>query len=851
MHKPYRTVLSNGLRVLLLESHAAPVVSINLWANVGSANETDEEAGLCHLIEHMLFKGTGRRPVGEIARQVEAAGGDMNAYTSFDETVFYINMSSRKLDVGLDILADAAIDPTFDEEELRREKEVVVEEISRSEDNPSQMTSQDLFSRAYAVHPYRRPIAGNRETVRGVSRKHLLEFYRRWYVGPNLILIVVGDFDKDVLLPRIETLYSGIPQGKIPAQVIPAEPLQTEPRFTTRSMNINGRYLDLAYPIPNMVHEDTPGLDILSHLLGGGPSSRLEQIVKEKKGLVTAINSYAYTPRHPGLLVIGAILKDRDMRRTLPAILDEIAKLKAVPPMTVEFSRIREGIRSARIFEKQTVESLARKLAFLEGIAGDLNYEENYYRQLSELTPEDIQGLAMKYLPSDRITLSLSHPQGEQWSKKDLRAWLAPSPSKKPATTRRTAASPDAIHRFRLSNGLRVFVRENHQLPLVALRAVSLAGLRAETRANNGINHLTSLLLTKGTQHRNAREIAEMTESLSGHIDGFAGKNLLGLQASFLSEKIVEGLDLFLDLLRNPAFSEEEIAIEKGHTLTAIRNEEDSLVHLTMKNFLSTLYPRHPYGFSTLGTAATVRSLRRRDLEKFHQRVVHPGNLVLSVVGDVVADDLRVRFEEKLSSWKAKTGRTPAPALPEAPQKPLSITKLKDKHQAHIVYGFLGTHLRHPDRYPLEVMNNVLAGQGGRLFLELRDKQGLAYAISSSTQEGIEPGYVSVYMGTDPVKLDTALAGIQSELEKIRADLVTEEELDRAKRFIIGNYELDLQKNESIASLLAFYAIYGNAPEEAFRLPERIQAVTRQDILRVARKYLRPEASVLSVIKPA
>ncbi len=221
MQKPFKTTLSNGLRVVLLENHAAPVVSWNLWANVGSVNETDEEAGLCHLIEHMIFKGTSRRPVGQIAKEVEASGGDMNAYTSFDETVFYINMSSRKMDVGLDILADAAADPTYDQEELTREKEVVVEEISRAEDSPSQMVSQDLFTTLYHVHPYRRPIAGSRETVRGVSRQHLMDFYRRWYVGSNLIFIGVGHFNIPDLLPKIETLFSKIPAGSPPKQQIP------------------------------------------------------------------------------------------------------------------------------------------------------------------------------------------------------------------------------------------------------------------------------------------------------------------------------------------------------------------------------------------------------------------------------------------------------------------------------------------------------------------------------------------------------------------------------------------------------------------------------------------------------
>jgi zinc protease len=847
MEKSFKTTLSNGLRVLLLENHAAPVVSFNLWCNVGSVNEEDNEAGICHLIEHMIFKGTGRRPVGQIAKEVEAAGGEMNAYTSFDETVFYINMSSRRMDVGLDILADAAADPTFDGEELTREKEVVVEEISRSEDNPGQMVSQDLFSKAFSTHPYRRPIAGSRETVRGISRAHLLNFYKRWYVGSNLIFIGVGDFQKDEILSKIETLFAGIPAGSPPSQNIPEEPLQMEARSVTRAMAIEGRYLDLAVPIPNLTHPDVPALDLLSHILGGGESSRLEQAVKEKKGLVSSISSYPYTPRYPGLLVVGAVLKERALKETLQAVWQEIERLKTEPPSAVEFARARENIRSARVYERQTVEAMARKLGYFEGLAHDLQFEEEYYRRLAEVTPEEIRKVAEKYLLPERTTLSFCHPQTESWPVERLKNWLLePAALSKPPRGEKIVSG---IHLFRLSSGVRLLVKENRHLPLIALRSASLGGMRQETAGNNGISHLISLLATKGTAHRTAREISEEIENLSAHMDGYLGRNLIGLHGSFLSERMIEGMELFFDLLLHPSFPEEEIRKEKGHTVTAIRNEKDSLPHLVMKQFLSALYPRHPYGLPTLGTTATVKGFTRKELVRFYREAVRPQNLVLSVVGDVDAREIRERMEEKLRPWRLPKGLLPSPPLPKPPSRPITVTSRKKKKQAHLVYGFLGTTIRNPDHYAMEVMNSILAGQGGRLFLELRDKQGLAYAISSGSQEGIEAGYFAVYMGTDPQKLETAIEGIRKELKRITEEPVSGEELERAKRFLIGNYALDLQRNESVASLAAYNEIYGLGREELFRYPEKIERVTREDILRAAKRYLRQDRSVLSVIK--
>ena len=852
MNKPFRTVLSNGLRVILLETHAAPVVSLNLWANVGSVNETAEEAGLCHLIEHMLFKGTTRRAVGEIARQVEAAGGDMNAYTSFDETVFYINMSSKQYEVGLDILADAASDPTFDQEELTREKEVVVEEISRSEDNPSQMVSQDLFSKAFTTHPYRNPIAGDRNTVRGVSREHLMEFFKKWYVASNLIFIGVGDFNQEKILAQIENLYSKIPAGVAPHQTLPIEPVQKEIRLITRPMKVAGRYFDLAFPAPDLKHIDVPALDMLGQILGGGPSSRLDRALREEKQLVTSIGCSPYVSRFPGLFLIGGVLREKSLRETLQTTFEEIEKMQERPVSTVEFAKARDNIRSSRIYEKQTVQALARKLGHSEGLAEDLHFEDTYYQRLAELDVESLQEVIQKYLIKDKLTLAFGHPEGEKWSTDTIHGWLT---QKRPKPIQKSPASSKEIQFFKLPQGIRLIVKEDPLLPLIAIRTASLGGTRWETSKTHGASHLLASVMTKGTTTRTAREIAEDMEGLSGHVDAYSSRNIFGLQATFLSEKMTEGFNLFFDCLLHPHFPEEEIAKEKRHTLTAIRNEEDSLPQLAIRKFLETLYQKHPYALSSLGTLASVKKLTRAQLQNFYHSMIHPKNLVISVVGDVNAEDIRRRFVEKFASLEAKYLARASSAFPKLPKvssptKPIEIVQRRKKQQAHLVYGFLGTTLRHNDRLILDVLSAVLSGQGGRLFLELRDKQGLAYTVTTSSQEGIEPGYFFAYMGTDPQKLETALKGVKSELEKVRKELVTVTELERAKKYLIGNYELDLQKIQSVSGLLALNEIYDLPRDEIARYPEQIEAIQREDLRRAAQKYLNPDHAILSIIRP-
>src|SRR6476661_7256721 len=193
MNAPLRYQLPNGLTVVLQQNHASKVVAFQAWVGVGSADEPPELAGIAHVFEHMLFKGTARRRVGQIAHEVEAAGGEINAWTSFDQTVYHLVLASRFFDTGLDILADALQNSSFDPVELERELKVVLEEVKQGEDNPARVATQALFSTAYARHPYRRPVIGYEKTVAQVTRKRLLDFFQRWYLPNNMTLVVVGD----------------------------------------------------------------------------------------------------------------------------------------------------------------------------------------------------------------------------------------------------------------------------------------------------------------------------------------------------------------------------------------------------------------------------------------------------------------------------------------------------------------------------------------------------------------------------------------------------------------------------------------------------------------------------------
>lgn len=357
--------------------------------------------------------------------------------------------------------------------------------------------------------------------------------------------------------------------------------------------------------------------------------------------------------------------------------------------------------------------------------------------------------------------------------------------------------------------------------------------------------------MIKGTKNLNAKQIATAAEAISGSLNANSGKNTWGVSATFLSEKWDAGLNLFSDVLNNPVFDETEVAKEKKWHLENIRQQEDSLSHLAFKKFHSLLYKKHPYGWPMLGTKKTISSLTAKHLKNYYNNLNNPAQMVLGAVGDFTDEALLNYLSSKidvLENKKTKILRlnsdSPAPKL----QKGL-IKKAK-KEQSHIVMGFMGTTVNNPDRYPLEVLNNVLSGQGGRLFLKLRDEQSLAYTVTATVMEGIEPGYFAVYIGCEPKKVEAAIEGIYRELQKIIDEKISETELKRAQNYIIGNYAIDLQRNNTVVSTLVYNELYGMNLSDFDNYTQKILIVTSEDIMQVAREYLTLKSPTIAIAGP-
>ncbi len=857
--------LPNGLTVVLEQQRHAPVVAFQVWVKVGSADESPEEVGLAHLHEHMLFKGTGRRGLGEIARSIEAHGGEINAWTSFDQTVYHVVMASRHARQGLDVLADAVRNSSFDAAELTREIEVVCEEIKRSLDMPGRRASKALFGEAFKTHPYGRPVIGFEADVRAHTRERVLAFYGKHYQPSNMVLSAVGDFDEATLRSQVDELFGGEwARAPHPAFFRSPEPDFSGVRVVLQRDEVKDAHLHLAFQIPGVEHPDTAALDVLAMLLGQGDASRLSLEVRRKRSLARDVNAWAWTPRERGLFAASLTTTPATLCDAFEETVRVMATLTRVEAEPDEVETIKALIEAEAVYQRETVQGLARKLGYYESMAGGLEREASYYEAISQVTASQLREVADTYFTFDRAVVTGLLPQETQLSEARVREVLTHVAAHRPATLpARTLAAPTpmrlvgnvrkekpgtSVHK--LDNGATLIVREERAVPLMALRASFHGGVRYETPEESGLTALLSRTITRGTNTLGAEAFSHLVDSMAGSLSAIAGRNSMSLRGEFLSKHFERAFELFADSLQHPAFSDEEFERERAQQLQDIASRDDRPSSLAFELFAKTLWLRHPYRQSTLGEKETVEALTPHALRRYHAKWMDPSQMTLAVVGDVDTDQVLERARAALGGTRGGSAAAPVVAPEPAWNGPRESRRTLQKAQTHLVLGFPGARMTDPWRRGLEVMQTLLSGQSGRLFLELRDKRSMAYSVSAMLMEGIDPGSFSIYMGTSPEKVEAALAGIRAELAKLQVDLVTDAELSRAKEHLIGTQGIGLQRNGARAGVMALDACYGLGAEAFLRYPEEIAAVTAEDLRSAAQRVIDFKREALAVVGP-
>jgi zinc protease len=856
------TALPNGLRVVLQPVGFAPVVSVSMWVNVGSADETPAEAGLAHLHEHMIFKGTARRGLGQIAAEVEGAGGEINAFTSYDQTCYYLTLGKDELALGLDIIADAVGGAAFDPHELKKEIEVVLEEIRLYRDLPAHHVSESCWAKVFGTHPYGRPILGSPASLSPLRRADVLRFYKQRYRPGNMVLSVAGDFDRDKTMKLIHNLFGGWRGGAVKRAPRAVEPPQTAFQSLVLRDPIRQSHLYLAWRGTNWQEPYAAELDLLSMILSHGDSSRLEHRVKSIKQLVHDVSAHVFAPRDPGIFGVDAVTNPELLPAAVGAILREVYRLRVEPVQEEELERAKRNLEAAFIGKHETAGGIGHSLGYSVSLTGDIRLEEDYLRRVMAADRATLKQAAQKFLTHAHLTAAALTPDNDTFTEADLdriarEAYVAPVPTAKIVGKSRPGVAPALVgfagrkgrlKMATLANGLRVAVQESAHAPLVAIRAMLAGGLRAERAEQSGIANLTAHLLSRGTQEKSAITFAKIVEGMAGSLHGFSGQNSIGVAAEFLSRDFTRAIELTAEAMLTPGFRQLEVKRKKDELVGLIREHNDEPSQVARDLFMRTLFGDHPYARPLLGTEESLQGLNAEDLEAHWRSLLHPKNLVIALAGDVDFDDAVAQVDKAFGRMKQGKFKPLALPSPKPAAEPTIVAASRKKEQTHIFAGFLGCPLASPDEHALHLLNAALSGQGGRLFLELRDKLHLAYSVYSFFREGVERGTFGVYIATNAASADRAQEAMLAQLRRVLDQPPHGAELRRAKRRLIGSQQLDLQTAGSVALTIGLNELLGLGYRTHLKLDEQIRRVTDPLAAKVARKYLTLENIVVAKV---
>ncbi len=824
--------LDNGLTIILDADSSAPVISTQAWVETGSIHEGDFlGAGLSHLLEHMVFKGTENYDGKAISDTVQAAGGEWNAYTTYDRTVYYIDGPATSAQTFLKVLLEMVFKPSFPIDEFEKEKDVIRREIDMYLDDPDDRNSQLVSSTAYTVDPRRQPIIGHMDLFNQVTHEDMVDYHRKRYSTENTFLSISGDFNKEDMLIFLKEIGGQIKRSFTHLAHASIEPTQIGQRLQRDTFAIPASKLNLAWQVPGLEHHDTPALDLLSTILGAGRSSRLYQNIREQQGLCHHISSWSSSPPgRTGMFGVSAIV-DVEKREPLQAtILEEITKLTN-SDLHDELAKVTRMTLASQFRTLTTASGRASDLASNWHETRNLNFTRDYLDQVTRVTTEDLQRVAHTYLVPDKLTITSLDPEG----------------TKEAHQVKDNSTQREEMETRTLKNGLTLVTQRDGRIPTVSITLATLTGLPSETSANCGINNLLAKLLAKGTQSRSAEEIAITMDAMGASFSVSCGNNSTLTSASCLQPDLKPTLEIIADITQNPILPEDSLERERDAMIAALREQAEDPLSVAFRHLRPALFGEYGYGLSSQGTEESLTSLKREDLTEHHQKYFTAKNSVLAIFGDIEPDSCADLVESLFSAMpEGNRSQASKQSLPQPSNKHLQL----DKQQAVITVGFPGASAADDDNYALELINDYCSDMAGPLFTKIREDLGLAYYVHATQFHGVNTGMFAFYLGTSPEQLDTAKKILLGEIQTIAEHGIPEDTLENVKTTWLASYALANQKLGSLARLSAIDLLLGFPADHHCQAPDSIRALTSEDIRAAAKKYLGTQKPVIVSVSP-
>jgi zinc protease len=854
-----REVLDNGLTILVSAQASAPVAAVVTHVKAGFFDEPDRWAGVSHVLEHMFFKGTPTRGVGRIAQETKAAGGYLNAGTSYDYTVYYVVLPSHSLEIALDVQSDALLNSVVDEGELLRELEVIVQEANRKLDSPGAVTVETLFATMYDHHRIRRWRIGHEDHLRQLSRDDIWGYYRSRYVPRNTIVSVVGDFDPDVVLAQVRERYAGWSDAPPAVDPSPIEWPREGVHVRTLRGDVSQAHLALGWRTVPPLHPDETALELGAAVLSSGRASWLYRTLRAS-GIVSSVAAYNFAPSELGLFGIGLELDPSKTGEALTRIGQALTRMADEGPSNKDLERARTLLltRWARQFEP--MDGRASALAAGEALR-DIAVIDEQYQWLQETTTRDVQEAFQRYVDFQTVSAVTYLPDAaaEDLDADRLVEVLASGNRTVVAVDHELpvtigpaihipieTASEAAVARL---GGADLVLRRKLGVPTVTL---GVFGRRSplETPADAGLSALAVRSAIRGAGGFDAAALADGFERRGGAVSPRITGDIFGFSCTVLADEAPAAAALLRAIIDQPAMESEEVIRERDVMVEEARRRTDDMFRYPMELAFGAAFDHTSYGVPAAGTPESLASFDAADVPLRYRELLAGTRLAIVAVGDldpqVMADQLAGIFHDHESE---------APALGAAADASVDwttsapVVTARERTQTALARVYPGPNRHDEDRSAAEVWSAIAGGLGGRLFEVLRSQRSLAYTVMSSSWQRRMAGSLVTYIATSPEREEEAREGLLEELERFRKDPATAEELAGAINYLVGQREVARQSSVSVADEILDAWLIGGGLDELVDSGRRFRAVTAEMVQDLCYRYLERDRGVEGIVR--
>ena len=848
-------VLDNGLTLLVHEDHKAPIVAVNVWYHVGSKNEPEGRTGFAHLFEHLMFNGSENVDTDYFEVLEPMGATDLNGTTNQDRTNYFQNVPTSALDLALWMESDRMghLLGAIDQAKLDEQRGVVQNEKRQGENQPYGKVWTEIYHSSYpAGHPYKHTVIGSMEDLDAASLEDVQDWFRTYYGPQNAVLVVAGDVDAATAIAKVETYFGDIPPGPpIARHTAWVAPREGEHRHYMQDRVPHGRVY-LVWNVPEWKSEAYTELDLAAGVLSQGKNSRLYRRLVYDDQIATNASAYVSGREIGSQFVVTATAQPGvDLAEVESALREEVTRFLADGPTDEELERVKTLERASFLRGIERIGGFGGKsdrLAQGAVYAGDPGFYRVQIERIESATAEDIRNTANEWL-SDGLFVLEVHPFPELTA-----AARGADRTSLPAVGDAPAPDFPDVQRARLSNGLEVALAERPGLPLVQMQLLVNAGYAADPPARPGLASMTASMLDEGTDRRSALEIAEQLDLLGASIGSGANLDLNTVSLSALKENLRPSVELFVDVIRNPAFPQADLDRLRKQRLAGIQQEKAQPMGMAMRVLPPLLYGEgHAYSqpLTGSGTVPSVEAMTRQDLQRFHESWYVPNNATLVVAGDVSLPEVTALLEQAFAAWEP--GPVPTKNVARVDAGAGARGYIMDKPEAPqsvIMAAQLIPPTANPDEIAFETMNTVLGGAFiSRINMNLRENKHWSYGAFSFAWDaaGQRPFVVMAPVQTD--RTAESLSEIRAEIEGIRGPRpVSDEEIDWA----VDNLTLSLPGSwETIGSVsgsLSEIVRFGLPDDHFDGYADEIRSITPERASAVARKFLDPDRMVWVVV---